>query len=86
MRWCNRANEAAIAGVMLRHNRMGNSLGVAFRLFASGEMPLPDGDTLGDAGEMFAGASTCREVAAAAVLIEAASSTAGRGGQQNPAA
>jgi hypothetical protein len=56
----NRSNEAAIAGVMLRPNRIGNSEEGEFCFFVSGEVPLPPGEALGEGGEALAGASTRR--------------------------
>src|SRR5262249_43070961 len=67
-RRCNRSNEAAIAGVILRPNRIGNSEGGEFRFSASAEVPLPPGETPGGGGEGPAGASICRAVAGAALM------------------
>jgi len=50
---------------MFSDNLIGNS---SSRFFASGEVPFPPGATLGGAGEALAGASTCRGVAASALM------------------
>src|SRR5215510_2964893 len=69
MRCLSRANEAAIAGVMLRLMRIGNSVA---GFLASAGRPLGAGETLGGGGEALAGAGTGRAGAASAVLIDAA--------------
>src|SRR5262245_42340610 len=82
IRRCNRSSEAAIAGVMLRPNRIGNSEGGEFCFFAAGEVPLPPGETPGGDGEAPAGASTCRAVAAAAGLARVSIAIGSRVGRR----
>src|SRR5262245_4515355 len=67
-RRCNRSNDAAIAGVMLRPNLSGNSEGGEVSLFDSAEGPWPPGETRGGGGEVPAGVPTCRGVAASALM------------------
>src|SRR5262245_62511447 len=68
-----RSNEAAIAGVILRLMRIGNSVGDELRFFASAEAPLGPGAASGACGGVLVGVPRCRG-ATAAVLIGAASS------------
>src|SRR5262245_31689848 len=68
MRRRNRPREAAIAGVMLRVIRLGNSLCDELRLFISRGLPLADGELLGAGDDGLRDASNC-PVLPAAVLI-----------------
>src|SRR5262245_17506778 len=67
-RRCIRSNEAAIAGVMLRHIRIGNSPGDEFRFLASVEAPLDAGEVPGACSGTPSGVLSCRDATASALI------------------